>query len=355
MKTKEYPPIALLHEVTEFFPQAWSQMEDFHKHNGVGGLPAWPIWCYAPMSMAYAVVTSGAPFDAIEDTISAAQAAQCVAALAPWRLNKEVYVFDQDLAEALYEQDCDLDVPAEFLLSLPYDCFYVHTPGLAIDSAIIHGFFVHLEYDINTEERELRILFVPQEDTKMAIGFPIHIDSGSISNSMELTMMESVKTAMDLGRSDILHMAVSANEQANEYVGLLRKAVQLVLYILAENAEIEPDAEQHTTTHRGKVIRDKYREVRKWDVGFRTGSILRARKVSYAQSVSSNANGRTPPRPHLRRGHWHHYWTGPKVCQESRNLVLRWVAPIAVGGADENSPVVFHKITQDKKAEENQS
>ena len=142
--------------------------------------------------MAYAVVTSGASLDAIEDTISAAQAAQCVAALAPWRLNKEVYVFDQDLAEALYEQGCDLDVPAEFLLSLPYDCFYIHTPGLAIDGDIIHGFFVHLEYDINTEERELRILFVPQEDTKMAIGFPIHIDSGSISNSMELTMMESV-------------------------------------------------------------------------------------------------------------------------------------------------------------------
>lgn len=90
-------------------------------------------------------------------------------------------------------------------------------------------------------------------------------------------------------------------------------------------------------------------------MGFRTGSILRSRKVNYARSVSNNVNGRTPPRPHLRRGHWHHYWTGPKICPESRNLVLRWVAPVAVGGADENSPVVFHKITQGKKEEENKS
>jgi hypothetical protein len=50
----------------------------------------------------------------------------------------------------------------------------------------------------------------------------------------------------------------------------------------------------------------------------------------------------------MRRGHWHHFWTGPKNEPENRLLVLRWLSPMVIA-ADleiEDAPVVFHKVEQ---------
>ena len=345
-KEQEYPPMELLRETSSVYPQAWTQMEDFHNANGKGDIPGWPSWCYAPMAAAHAVATHGIPVEMVQDPILAARVSQIIAALAPWRLNKEVYVFDQDLAYALYEQEGELDIPGDFLTNLPYTCFYVETPGLAMDEVPVHGFFVHLEYDINTKERELRFLFVPH-NIDYVVGFPVHLDAGTLEDSMIATMLESVKSATDTGRGELLRLAVAANEQAHQVNGILKRALQLVLYILAENAEITEDPKQATITRRGRVVRDQYREIRKWNVGFRTGAALRAHEANEERSKNASTNGRMSPRPHLRRGHWHHFWTGQKATPEERKLILRWVSPIAVGTPEEDSPVTFHKAKGD--------
>ena len=48
-----------------------------------------------------------------------------------------------------------------------------------------------------------------------------------------------------------------------------------------------------------------------------------------------------PHRPHTRRGHWHHYWTGTK---DNRKLILKWTAPIFVGGSSDNIITTINKI-----------
>lgn len=53
------------------------------------------------------------------------------------------------------------------------------------------------------------------------------------------------------------------------------------------------------------------------------------------------------PRPHMRRGHWHHFWTGPKNDETNRKLVLKWLSPmmISVDTEDVNeNPVVIHEV-----------
>ena len=123
--------------------------------------------------------------------------------------------------------------------------------------------------------------------------------------------------------------------------------MQVVLYILAQNAEIAPDEEQVTVTKRGKTIKDKYSEIRKWDVGERIGAAIRQQKMKVSEDDSENTTHNSP-RPHMRRGHWHHFWTGPKNEPENRLLVLRWLSPMVIA-ADleiEDAPVVFHKVEQ---------
>lgn len=45
-------------------------------------------------------------------------------------------------------------------------------------------------------------------------------------------------------------------------------------------------------------------------------------------------------RPHIRRAHWHSYWTGKKDVQEERKLIVNWVAPTMVGDSDNVIPTI---------------
>lgn len=347
---KEYQPLDLLKTVTKRIPQCWKQMDDFHQANGQDGLPKWPEWCYAPFAAAIAVASQGRPLESIfaEDI----KLAQCIAALAPWRINKEVYVVDPDLAQVLYEQGDDLEIPGEFLLKLPYSAFYIEAPGLSIGESTYHGFVVHLEFDVNNGDQELRFLYIPTGDKDATVGLPLHIDEGTISASLNHMWNEILANTADEGQSPLEGL-----KPPREAFDILKKSLQLILYILASNAEIVPDQEQKTITKRSPlVIRDQYREIRKWDVGFYTGAAIRRLRESGTDSDNAVKTGglHASPRPHLRRGHWHHFWTGPKNEPMQRKLILKWVSPVAIGSVTDvdELPVVFHKVEKEDGSKE---
>ena len=45
-------------------------------------------------------------------------------------------------------------------------------------------------------------------------------------------------------------------------------------------------------------------------------------------------------RPHVRRAHWHHYWTGPGRTV----LEVRWLEPVFVMGTEEEIDTVIHEV-----------
>lgn len=83
-----------------------------------------------------------------------------------------------------------------------------------------------------------------------------------------------------------------------------------------------------------------------WDVGVRMGSALRA---AYQAADTASAGGEgASPRGHIRRAHWHGYWSGSikdgqgePVPSEKRKFDLRWQPPVAVNlGTVEGMPSV---------------
>ena len=353
--TTEYPPLRLLKQVTAKYPSAWAKLDDFHNSNGKDNLPSWPDWCYAPMAASIAVVTNGAPktMDNEEFFMDSVIETQQVAALAVWRRSKEVFVFDSDMEQLLTEQDAPLTIPSEILLQLPYPCFYIEMDGLFINGVQYHGFFTHLEYDINTNSPELRLLFLA--DDLHTFGYPIHLDVSDIESSIQKTLSEAGQNITDIQNGRLKKIAQqlfdTRNNSIDELYNFLRKALQAVLYVCAINADIEPNQEQKTITKRSTtgVIRDRYAEIRKWDVGVRIGSSVRHyKKFQQIKNTETARQGsHTSKRPHIRRGHWHHYWTGKKAEEEKRKLILKWTAPMYIGmndDDDENSPAVIHNI-----------
>ena len=340
----EYPPLSLLKETTSAFPAAWADMERFHAANGAGGLPSWPTWCYAPMAAACAAASRAYP-DTYSGRADAIRAAQVISALAPWRMAKEVFVMDADMQGLLFEQADDLKLDPEVLMHLPYPCFYVQfAPGTEFRGTPYHGFFVHLEYDANTQERELRLLFLMSDG--QTAGVPIHIDAGTIEESIQRTLDEAYANVPD-GHYELRRALFTEAKAQSEIAQTYSRVLQLVLYLCAQNAEIAPNSEQAVYTRRNATIKDRYAEIQKWDVGVRIGNAVRAHREKIALSTGTGET-HSSPRPHMRRGHWHSFWTGPKSTPEERKLILKWVAPTFVCATEDDMPVTLHHVFGEK-------
>lgn len=345
MKKEIYLPLFVLKKITEQYPKAWEQMEMFHSENGSPQLGSWPDWCYAPMSAALAVASKGYDLNKlpIDIRMGMTSVAQAIFAIAPWRLSKEVYVIDEDLKNLLFEQDGELDVPDEILLQLPYPCFYVELPNTYYRADKIHGFFVTLEYDVNNGDKELKPVFLTDDGD--IFSYSIHIGAKTIEESVDMLDKQALENTN--GDKELKRLALRAMQDSAETKIFLKQILQVILYILAQNAEITPSSEQSFITKRGKTVKDKYSEIRKWDVGIRVGAAIRQQKAKeQSRKKEYKESEHQSPRPHMRRGHWHHFWTGPKAQPEERKLILKWLSPMAIAANPEDMPITFHEVKQ---------
>lgn len=348
MKQNVYLPLKMINYLTNLYPAIWKEMDEFHNMNGTSSNANWPDWCYAPIEAALTIASDGNSLSSLTPRQKGAvvSCAQLISVLAPWRLSKEVYVIDESIKNLLFEQKEDVEIPIDILLHLPYQCFYIELPNTYFDGEKIHGLFVSLDYNVKLKERDLKLTFLSERED--VFSYPIELDAGTIESSIKKLNNQLVEYAK--GSKELEEYAKSDPAKDNETITFIKQIMQIVLYILAQNAEIVPDEEQSTITKRGKTIKDKYSEIRKWDVGFRTGLALRLYKETKKLENAENQNkddSHASPRPHMRRGHWHHFWTGPKNDESQRRLILKWLAPmiIAVGNDDtDEMPIVIHDV-----------
>jgi hypothetical protein len=62
-----------------------------------------------------------------------------------------------------------------------------------------------------------------------------------------------------------------------------------------------------------------------WTVGEETGA-----QIKKARETATRKTGYSV-RPHMRRAHWHGFWSGP-LTAEKRDFAVKWLPPIFVGG-----------------------
>lgn len=262
-------------------------------------------------------------------------------ALYSWRKYKEIYSFDSDLANMLMASASDeFKIPMSAMLSVPYPAFYVQIDGK--NDLGMKGFFCNFDYlvwgnmDTDKLEKQFTFNFFGIYDN-MNLACPLIIRDG-------ITIKESIDYLRELFTEDkdfdpkILDMATD----------FISKAMQLVLYICAANADINENIQQKQITRKSTEtnIKDALREVRKWDVGYRIGPIIRKStdEVQIHEQRAAMNHKTSPKRPHVRKGHFHHYWVGSK-SDNSQALVLKWVAPMFINTAlNEELPAVVTKI-----------
>ncbi|MCP3942429.1 MAG: hypothetical protein GY710_13205 [Desulfobacteraceae bacterium] len=160
----------------DIYPEAAEQSESMLGVKTSGEV-AWPDWCYLPVGAAHAIVEN----QIAENNIPMMEAAPDIgnlAAVLNWRKTKGVYRFDSDLLASLWEVFLDRDIPVDVLFNLPEWCCYIDLSGFEpADKMNLCGFFVYLEYDINTGGREIRLSFAFSGDKGPGLTtMPFHIN-----------------------------------------------------------------------------------------------------------------------------------------------------------------------------------
>lgn len=323
-KNNETPlPLRLVKRFDEKFPGAYEWVE---KMRAEPKLEWDKNKCYIPISATMAIIDNikKSPKDMNMGPTE-------LAAFSAWRQFKEIYHFNYELAQELYVQAEKMDIiPAE-AITLPFPCIYIE-----LECDEFQGFFVFWEQDFEEGDNyvdwslyELRFLTI---DNSGSLGaFHLHVwGDATLEDCAE-------QTARRMKRASMLTNANADFEEIKNYAEyqtqVAARLLQLVLYIISENADIDENAEQKKITRKpsaGTPPKDVFREIRKWDVGIKIGKMIRQQK--YYDGGGTGSHNGTSKRPHVRRGHYHHFWVGSEK-DGTRRLILRWVAPTFVNGS----------------------
>lgn len=173
--------------------------------------------------------------------------------LASWRISKQVYHFEPEMEELLYSQASEeLLLPVEVLKNMPYSCIYFESPNLYENQ--FHGFFAC--FDI-IEDMELLKFVILHNDGEVVDIHSIELKSGQTLKECMTTLLKIQYSSQDV------------DKELDYGLIVVEKMLQLVLYVCAENADIQ-NADPGRNTAKPKAIRnikDKYRESSRWNVG----------------------------------------------------------------------------------------
>lgn len=333
------PPLLLLRRVMRAFPRAGRQCDllraaRLEPDSGI----TWPDWCFLPMSAATAIVTQGRDLDFQRVSLAEAGWLYMLSPVLAWRVSQDIVRFDADVYSALTATPLADDAPDILFRQLPAWCMYIE-----LEDDVYHGFFVHLEFDARTQEEELRLLFLPHDPDGIPMPHIIHLGYGSIKEGHAAFLRQSrhnfkdypdaqeafAKLEADLASTDKdVVAALSKTEK------LVTDALSLTLYLCSTAPEWSGTAGECPSKPSAKKVKGGWRlfppdQPRIWNVGTETGIKIRAARAAHS------GGERQGTRPHIRRAHWHTYWTGRRVWKEGENPIpqspkINWLAPIAV-------------------------
>jgi len=350
-------PIETLNNYSRLYPNAWKQVDEIRAKRGIS-LPYWPEWCFMPLAGARDIVIAEAEKQGLEigGELSAEHVAAVgvIGALAAWRVTQGIYRFDPDVYREVIKTPITGKLPNEIFLRLPEWCIYVETPGYSMYSHMkVQGFFCHMEYNTINKDMALQIVFdftMGDNDapplTSYQWSLPITLGDWDLAEAV-------YRTALNAAGSDNAGFTVSEEYAANIANGM-NGIVSLIIYICATNADIgtgenRPKRPKPKITKKGsRLFPPNNPQV--WDIGIRMGAALRREHITEGGDRVGENDWEKPPvkaakkSPHIRRAHWHTYWTGPKNTPDARSFYVKWMPPIAVKADKGLLPLTIRKV-----------
>jgi hypothetical protein len=351
--TVEMLPNSYLRRYGARYREAWRLAETLRSRRGKDGFPNWPDWCYVPAwYVERHIVAEGRASFPIERAFDP----MILSALCAWRMGKGVYRFDPDLLQELWETPVTGEIPGEILLRLPEWCVYLELPGRALGKDMhVQGCFAFVDWEPRFGGRAELCLIADTPEHGLLPAAPIVL-GGSIEEGMRAAMGDYMGLGAAIGGPQVstedVEKIAPATARAAEPI------VSLCLYLCSEEPDIAgmlpkmPDRPTHPVPVRIKGGEKTFAadSPRIWGTGWRLGAAFRKARDERApgaerKDVSESAGERHGPAPHIRRAHWHTFWTGPR--SGPRKPAVKWIPPIPVafgGSGPETGPAVIRRV-----------
>lgn len=329
-------PTGIADAFYKHYPDAVSGIENIRLMKG-REIPDWPYWCFL-LESCWLILFMGKrrkPF-----TREMYQEIQKLQVLGTWRYSKGIYSVHPALLNALTETPVSDSLPVDVFLRLPEWCIYIRTPGMIMAGERLHGFWATINQGVADNEKRLCLLLNRQGGIQTE-SFPLK--SGSVKSIQEKMFSDGLDVSG--AGADVIEPL----KQSGYITDYLRrksddigKLLSLLLFICSDEPEIDSEREPGMYPVRPKQVKTKkgFRLFpaagpRYWTVGSNTGEML---VTLFDSAGASSINGRQV-RTHLRRGHWHGFWSGKRDGSEDRIFSYRWLPPQVIGGRQRKSAV----------------
>lgn len=307
-----------------------------------------------------------------------------------WERSKQVYRVDRGIWETAIVED-DTELPASALCLLPFDCLFlqhrqvfVATDEFCSDGQIyrnesavgIYGYFIVKGTNGDSNFPDGHLIVVPLMDESASIaeikrlsdshsvyedgfddslGRPWWIPlkatctigevASNVREDMDVETDEVSKgdaeyfmvggeggfTEKDLADASVLSLNRVNKELSRKQSLQVGNVLGSLLYIVSKYADVKTVY----VPAKSRPRKSKQTDCTVHEVGYNVSYQLeRVRRVYQNESndATNEAEGRIHRHvtSHVRRAHWHGYWTGPK--DNPTGLEIKWIAPIIVNG-----------------------
>lgn len=270
-----------------------------------------------------------AQMSAVDDTFARLSGicVQTALAVRLWRRHRVVYRVHPGLAESLLATDTTAEVPCEVFARLPHPDPFVVFPTPLPAPVVVDGMplvtppeFVGMLVTAQTANEAFCSTADPRAtQLHISLASRIHYVGAHPSHDESIVFVPLSGTySIDglIARAaeyDRLGGTLAAEDERRVH----NLAMSLLLYLCSGTR----DAREHQPEHPGRSRKDRRKEPKTViDLGFDIGPALTAARTDSpdrATGPGSGSGSGEGVRAHLRRAHWHTYWTGPRTDTRS--------------------------------------
>lgn len=276
-----------------------------------------------------------------------------------WESSKQVYRVNDGLWNEMSIEEAE-ELPMSLLNRMPYDCLFIQhrelmeVPlGESGHRAVIEreGYFCFRDDDgFHIAALNGRSDFMPRQENAIT-PMPVSFDKcesvgdcmGVITKAVSLyTKAARDKMEKELGFSPADDYVASGARLLMETMGFsdIGKLAGTLMYICSKEADVRTVY----VPQKNQSRKSRQTDCTVHDVGFRIAPQLAEVRRVYEHDAEERIGGATGRHvaPHVRRGHWHGYWTGPR--ENPTGLEIKWIAPTVVNSSRGELAGTVHEV-----------
>ena len=287
-----------------------------------------------------------------------------------WQRTKAVYSFNREFIEAMSQTD-DTVILISLLERLPFkDMLFFFPEGTLpkIKDEETAGMYVHIES--HGELLWINFHFLDRNCNQGSLIYPGITFSFPITNEMKVSQV--FKTPQYLEWLSTYKQTVYIDRHMNDKEAdeciqcekkALNTAINLMYYLSSEEPDIKQIKRRKKPQRTSSILKDSNEPaIKLHEVGNTYAELVYRKLKMYTPSVEADtdlaendedesndsitiqtAKPRKKRRPHVRRAHFQHYWTG-----EGRTTpILRWKSDLFVGANRDDQAVIVYTVEKE--------